>query len=222
MTIIIYGAAASSFVRTTRMAAHEKGLDYKLGQVGDGTVGALGSPEHRKLHPFGKIPVFTDGKVTIWESVAICRYIDEAYEGRALQPDDVLERARMEQWISAALDYVIPQAIRNYAQQYIFPAGPNGQPDMETINAAKPKIREAMLIMDEQLDGRTWLAGDDVSIADLLYAPALSYVGQMPDGMEAFEGCTNLYRWWEAVSSRDSFTATVPEGVPGAATQAAE
>lgn len=222
MTIIIYGAAASSFVRTVRMAAHEKGLDYELGQVGDGTVGALGSPDHRKLHPFGKIPVFTDGKVTLWESMAICRYIDEAYEGKALQPGDVLERARMEQWISAGLDYVIPQAIRNFAQQYVFPSGPDGQPDMAKINEAKPKIREAMLVMDKELDGRTWLAGDNVSIADLLFAPVLTYVGQMPDGMEAFDGCQNLYRWWEAVSALESYKATVPDGVPGSATQAAE
>jgi len=221
MTIIIYGAAASSFVRTTRMAAHEKGLTYELAQIGDGTLGALGSPEHRKLHPFGKIPAFTDGKVTLWESMAICRYMDEAYEGKPLQPADVLERARMEQWISAALDYVIPQAVRNYVQQYIFPSGPDGQPDMEKITAAKPKIREAMLIMDDQLKGRTWLAGDGVSLADLLYAPVLNYVGQMPDGMEAFDGCENLYRWWEAVSGLESFKVTEPD-VPAGATQAAE
>lgn len=221
MTIIIYGAAASSFVRTVRMAAHEKGLDYELAQVGDGTPAGLGSPEHRKVHPFGKIPAFKDGKVTLWESTAICRYIDEAYEGTPLQPGDLLERVRMDQWISAGLDYVVPNAIRSYVQQYIFPSGPNGEPDMARINEAKPRIREHMQIMDQQLDGRTWLAGDSVSIADLLYAPVLSYVGQMPDGMEVFDGCDNLYRWWQAVTDRDSYKATVPPAAPGSA-QAAE
>ena len=221
MTIIIYGASASSFVRTVRMAAHEKGISYELQSVGDGTPASLGSPEHRKLHPFGKIPAFSDGKVTLWESTAICRYIDCAYDGPALQPEDLLERVRMDMWISAGLDYVLPAAMRGFVQQYAFPTGPDGQPDMESINAATPKIREHMQIMDAALEDRTWLAGDDISIADMLFAPALAYVGNTPGGMEMFDGCGNLGRWWEAVSTRESFAQTLPGPIPGAS-QAAE
>jgi len=222
MTIKIYGAAASTFVRTVRMAAEEKGIAYEMARVGDGTPGSLGSAEHRKLHPFGKIPAFSDGEVTLWESTAICRYIDEAYDGPRLQPEDLLERVRMDQWISAGMDYVIPNAVRNYVQQFIFPSGANGKPDMAKIEVAKPKVREHMLIMDQQLGGRTWLAGDSITIADLLFAPALSYVGSVPGGMDAFEGCENLGRWWQAVSDRDSFKATAAQAPVAGTAHAAE
>lgn len=221
MTIIIYGASASSFLRTVRMAAHEKGVAYELQPIGDGTPASLGSPEHRKLHPFGKIPAFSDGKVTLWESTAICRYIDGAYDGPALQPEDLLERVRMDMWISAGLDYVVSTAMRDFVQQYAFPRGPGGQPDMEKINAAKPKIRDYMQIMDKELEGRTWLAGDGISIADMFFAPALSYVGNTPGGMEIFDSCENLGRWWQSVTARESYQQTQSGPLPGA-TQAAE
>ena len=209
-TVIIHGSANSQFLRTARMACEEKGVDYELQPVGSNTLPDLKSDAHKKLHPFGRIPVMQHGDFTLFETAAIARYVDEAFEGPALQPADLKQRAVMNQWISATNHYLVDAMIANFVVQFAFPSGPDGKPDMAKIEAGKPRIREYNEILDRHLDGRTYLAGDAVSIADLLLAPIAHYVGSMPGGLPLFDGLENLGRWWYAMEKRDSFQATKP------------
>ena len=209
-TVIIHGSANSQFLRTARMACEEKGVAYELQPVGSNTLADLKSEAHKKLHPFGRIPVLAHGDFTLFETSAIARYVDEAFDGPALQPADVKDRAVMNQWISAINHYLVDAMIFNFVAQFAFPSGPDGTPDMAKIEAAKPRIREYNEILDRHLDGRTYLAGDAVTIADLLLAPIGHYVGSMPGGLPLFDGLENLGRWWYAMEKRDSFQATKP------------
>jgi glutathione S-transferase len=93
--VILHGVAPSSYVRTCRMALDEKGVAYTHDPVMPQT------PEQLARHPWGKIPALSHGGVTLFESLAITRYVDEAFEGPALQPADPADRAQMDQWISA-------------------------------------------------------------------------------------------------------------------------
>jgi len=208
--LFIHGSPNSQFLRTTRMACIEKGVPHELRAVGENTLPDLKAPAHLKLHPFGRIPVMTHGDFVLYETAAIARYIDEAFDGPALQPADVKERAVMTQWISAANDYLVKDMIWEFVAQYAFPRGPDGNPDMEKIEAARPKIRADLEIVDRHLDGRTYLAGDAVSIADLLLAPVVHYVGEAPDGLVLFDGLASIARWWHAMADRESFKTTMP------------
>ena len=78
--IVVYGFAPSTFVRTARLALEEKGVDYELEAVD------FGSEELLRLHPFGRIPAFAHGAVRLYETSAIVRYVDESFDGPALQP----------------------------------------------------------------------------------------------------------------------------------------
>lgn len=208
--IKIFGAGGSTFVRTARMACVEKGVAYTQVPVGAGGIAEIKAPEHLKRHPFGRIPAFSDGDVGLFEATAICRYIDEAYDGPPLQPADVVERARMNAWISAIKDYVLPLTNGGYVAQYLFPKGPNGTVDQAAVDETTPKLRAQLEIIDAALDGRDTIAGDGVTIADLLLTPPLHYIGYMPGGMELYNGLDNLGRWWGVVSSRPSFEQTAP------------
>ena len=208
--LVIHGSPNSQYVRTACMAALEKGAPYELRAVGENTLADLKTPEYKKLHPFGRVPAMTRGDFTLFETAAIARYIDEAFEGPALQPADVKERAFMNQWVSAINHYCVTDMIWGFVAEFVFGTGPDGTPNHEKIEASKPKIREDLEILDRWLDGQTYLAGDTVSIADLLLAPITHYVGNSPGGLPLFDGLTNLGRWWDAMSARDSFRATVP------------
>ena len=208
--VIIYGSPNSTYVRSTRLACEEKGVAHELRAVGSNTIADLKTPEHKALHPFGRIPVMQHGDFTLFETSAICRYVDEAFDGPPLQPADLQERALMSQWVSAIKDYMVKDMVFDFVVQYAVPRGPDGQPDLDRIEAAKPRIRDHCEILDRALVGRTYLAGDGPSVADFLLTPIMHYVGNTPGGMPLFEGLDNLGRWWGAVSARASFKATVP------------
>lgn len=208
--LVIYGSPNSQFVRTACMACLEKGVPYELRAVGENNFADLKTPEYKKLHPFGRVPAMTHGDFVLFETAAIARYVDEAFKGPALQPTDVKERAIMNQWISATNHYFVTDMIWGFVAEFVFSTGPDGKPDEAKIEASKPKIREHLEILDRHLEGRTYLAGEAVSIADLLFAPVAHYVGNAPGGLPLSDGLANLGRWWDAISERDSFKATIP------------
>src|ERR1700733_2563568 len=78
----IIGVPGSIFVRTARIACVEKGVAYTLTPV------RPHSPEASAIHPFGKIPAFRHGELTLCESRAICCYLDMAFPGPPLVPRD--------------------------------------------------------------------------------------------------------------------------------------
>ena len=206
--LIIYGSPPSNYVRSVRMACLEKGVPYHFEILP--SLKAIAEPEHLARHPFAKIPTMKHGDVELFETSAICRYIDEAFDGPPLQPDDPASRGRMEQWISATNAYVDQDIMRRFVLPYIFPSGPDGQPDRSRIDKALPLIRRDMEALNAALDGSDYLAGDALSLADLTLAPILFYGLSMPEGPELISGCDNLSAWADRMLARESFTATAP------------
>lgn len=86
--VILYGFPQSTYVRTARMACEEKGVPYQLESI------KLRSDAPRELHPFGEIPVLQNGNFVLYETPAIARYVDEAFDGPPQQPADPSDRAR--------------------------------------------------------------------------------------------------------------------------------
>jgi glutathione S-transferase len=100
--ITFHSMADSAYLWTAMLAADEKGVSYNVTEL------VYRSPEHLKLHPFGKMPVMQHGEIFIYESLAITHYIDRAFAGPALQPLDALGQADMLRWISIVNAYVFP------------------------------------------------------------------------------------------------------------------
>ena len=116
----LIGAAASNYVWVCRIAATEKGVPYSLIPTMPHTA------EVDAIHPFGKIPVMRHGAVALAESRAICRYIDDAFEGPRLVPAEPAAAAQVEQWVSIVNTHVDPIWLRQYAGAYMFPGTPDG------------------------------------------------------------------------------------------------
>ena len=85
---IVFGTPLSTFVRTTRMVLMEKGVDCEHVDVGV-LDGECQGPEHLARNPFGKVPVFEHDGLTLYETNAIVRYIDQVFEGGGLSPSAV-------------------------------------------------------------------------------------------------------------------------------------
>ncbi|MCB9755114.1 MAG: glutathione S-transferase family protein [Myxococcales bacterium] len=200
----VFGVPQSSYTWSARLALTEKGVEHEL------VISPPRSEQQSARHPFGKVPALVHGEHTIFETVAIIRYVDEAFDGPALQPATPLGRARMHQWMGINDSYLYPSAIFGVVlPRLVF--GPQGAPiDEGAIKAAVPKARQALKVLNDGLDGQTWFGGDTFSLADITLGPVLFYCGFVPEGPEMFAGFGNLERWKGRWLERPAVQATMP------------
>ena len=191
-------------MRAARIGFEEKGIAYEMKLCRPHT------PEMLAVHPWGKMPGLQLGERKLYETSAILRFVDESYPGPALMPADPFERARVEQWISAFNAYLDRAFVRNYVLAYIFPSGPDGKPDRTKIEAAVPAIRKGLAILDQGYGGRDYLVGENVSLADILIAPAIAFLGRFPESADLLGSFINVRRAHATMAARPSFTATQP------------
>ena len=201
--VTIYGVAPSTYVRSARMICEEKGVSHELEGI------EFGSPGHLAIHPFSKMPGFRHGDVVLYETTAIGVYVDEAFDGPALQPADAAARARMLQWMSATVDYGYQGLVRELIVPRIVIPARGGETDMEMIAGAKER-NEHFLGLADDATGGGYLVGDALSLADLLLIPIVSYISVTPEGKEMLANTKNLAAWLARMSERLSFTATIP------------
>lgn len=195
--LILHGIPGSNYVRTCRLALEEKGVAYTHDPVMPRT------PEALARHPWGKVPALTHGDVTLYEALAVTRYIDEAFDGPALQPADPAGRARMSQWISAFNAYLDPAFIRKIVIQRLL----RDPSDEEIIAAGVPEAAKCLDILNDALADAPYLAGDSVTLADLFVLPALNYLAMTPEGGPLLENNGNVTEWMDRMMARDSAQA---------------
>jgi glutathione S-transferase len=181
------------------MAAEEKGITHELKAVGENLA---------SLHPYKKFPILEHNGFRVFETEAICNYIDAVFDGPSLVPADVKRRATMQQWISCVDCYIYGHGIRDYALQYIF-AGASG-PDRAKIDASLPLLQKDCDLLDAAYGPSGFLVGESLTLGDLFVAPIVQTVVQFPEGREIIQGCKNLYRAYERIAARPSFKAVTP------------
>jgi glutathione S-transferase len=202
--LVIYGIPQSTYVRTARMACIEKGVPHTLEPLAPRSEALL------KLHPFGRVPVLRHGDFMLYETSAIMRYVDEAFDGPALSPKEPRQRARMEQWISTINSYFYDAMIRRLVLAYYFPQTPDGKPDRAVIDGVAGEVRRQLQLLDDALGEGPFLFGATPSLADLLLAPILTYVYQTPEGGAMMKELRNVPRAGGAMQGRKSFQETAP------------
>lgn len=193
------------------MALEEKGVPYTL------EAASPGAEETLAVHPFGKVPALKHGDFSFFETLAIAHYVDDAFEGPALQPSDVRLRAIMNQWISCTLDYFYPAMVKNLVIERLVAPARGRETDEAKIQAALPDIEKQLLSLSGALQDHMYLAGDTVSLADLFVLPILFYVNFTPEGRKLVGQSPRILRWLETMAQRPSEKATMPplEGLTG-------
>jgi glutathione S-transferase len=207
---IVYGPGYSTYVRTVCMALQEKGIAYKLVEV-DLLHGANRTPEHLRRHPFGKVPTFEHDGFQLFETSAISRYIDEAFPGPALQPKDVKARARMNQVMSVIDNYVYGALIGQIVMQRLIAPLLGAAPDEALIAQALTAAEQSLTVVQDLLANRPYLAGEQLSLADLYLVPIYDYFARTGEGEAMLPKFAALQTWWTGVGKRESVTSTRPQ-----------
>ena len=207
---IVYGPAGSTYVWSTRLALAEKGVAHELVEVG--------FDEHRQephlaRHPFAKVPAFEHDGFALYETQAILRYIDEGFPVAPLQPTDLHQFARMSQIIGIVDAYAYPAIVggilfnRRLAPRLGLPV------DEAAAAAALPRARLCLAELARLMGEQPYLAGERVSLADLMAIPLLYYFSRLPEGEAALAEQPSLRQWMRRLEERQSFQVTKPPGI---------
>ena len=157
---------AKGLVRDLRVrwALEEVGQDYAVRLL---PQGEQKQEPHRALQPFGQVPTYEEGELTLFESGAIVLHIGERFG--TLLPAAPDARARVQEWAFAALNTVEP-TVTDLALTAIFEADqPWSKPRLTVV---KERIRERLAELSDRLGESDWLDGD-FSAADLLMVTVL-------------------------------------------------
>jgi glutathione S-transferase len=200
----IIGTPLSNFVRTARMAAREKGVAYDLIEV------APRSDQANAIHPGGMIPVLRHGDRTLFESRAITRYIDEAFEGPPLMPRDPWQAAQAEQWLAYVATSVDKAVIRELVHAYFFSRKPDKSPDREIVDRASKRVQRQFATLGKAVEKTGYLSGDSFGLADMYAMPIISQSRVTPEGKEAMAMSPSLLAYYEKHKTRPSFAETAP------------
>lgn len=191
--------------RRVRIFLAEKGLKVPSRQLALAR-GEHKSPEFLAINPLGQVPALTldDGDV-ITESIAICRFFE------ALNPDPPLFGrgpkgvAEVDMWtrrvelrlgtpLSMIWQHTHPYTAAIVVPQYT---------DFGESN--RPKVHDAMRLLDGVLAGRPWLAGKEYSVADITLLCMIDFATVI--GVAMAEDVPHLKAWHDRASARPSAQA---------------
>ena len=191
--------------RRVRIFLAEKGIKVPFEQIDIMKKDHL-SAGFTSLSPLQQVPalVLGDGTV-ISESVAICRYFEELQPAPPLMGTSPLDKARIEMWqrrIELALFLPVAHCFR-----HTHPAMAELEvPQVPAWGEAnRSRVQDMLRLLDRELAGRPFIAGDQFTIADITGLVAVDFM--KPAKVERPAGLASLDRWYAAVSGRPSAAA---------------
>jgi glutathione S-transferase len=200
----LYNAPAPN-PRRVRIFLAEKHIDIPRVDL-DLLAGENQTPEFRKLNSLGQVPVLEleDGGL-ITESMAICRYIEELHPDPSMFGTNPRDRARVEMW-NGRMTNEIYLRIGNVAVNALPFFAPRRTQIPAFAEAERQAVPEKWAWLNGELaDGRSFIAGDSFSIADIT-GMAASLLGEFLK-IEIPGALTNVRRWDERVRARPSWSA---------------
>lgn len=197
MTLKVYGHPLSTCARKVLTTLAETNTPHEFVLV-DLMKGEHKQPAHMARQPFGQVPAIDDDGFALYESRAICRYIDDK-AGRKLSPGDARGRAVMEQWISIETSNFTPHAMK-FIFQHVF----QRPQESSVLENAQKQLDVAMPILDAHLAKNPFFAGSAFSLADISFMPYFEYAMATP--LKAtLTGAPHVAAWWNKVSERPSW-----------------
>ena len=203
---LYYDADPAPNPRRVRIFLAEKGLEIPLVRVAL-FKGEHKAPEFLQKNSLGQLPVLElDDGSFLSESVSICRYLEELHPEPSLFGRDAAERARIDMWSRRVEFRVMMPLGMVWVHAHPFTAAyaaSQGRKQFVEYGAASvPQFAGACRWLDEELDGREFVAGGRYSMADILLQTTLDFGAVI--GVDVPESCERLRAWHARVSARPS------------------
>ncbi|TNC16090.1 glutathione S-transferase family protein [Methylobacterium terricola] len=198
--LTVWGRKTSSNVQALMWCIGELGLPYERHDAGH-IYGGTDTPAFLAMNPNGTVPVLRDGGgEPLWETGALLRYLAGRYGAAPFWPTDSVVRARIDQWaewskINVTLGFTVPifwQVVRT----------PPSRQDPTAIRHAVTKLDNLLSIAEAQLSRKTYLAGDEFTLADIQFGHVLYRYFDIPIDRQDRPA---LRRYYDMLSKRPAF-----------------
>ena len=203
--VVAHGIPGSPFLRSALLVLEETGAPWRLAAIGPGQSRA---EPYLSLMPFGRIPVIEHDGLVLYETQAILRWADAVFGGGKLQPSDPWAAARMNQVMGITDWYVFRSWAAPIAFERIIKPTILGLPTDEAVIQPALELAETTAkVLGGILGQQPYIAGDQLTLADLHLGPQLEYFSMTPEGAWML-GDTGLPAYLARLQARPSWAAT--------------
>lgn len=199
--IILHGTPLSGHTHRVELLLRALGLPYRYAEA---PAEVRRSETFRALNPLGQIPVLQDGELTLADSNAIMVYLVKRYAPDSdWLPAEAVAAAQVQRWLSVAAGEIMhgPCVARLISQFGV-------KDDPARAEAIATRI---LTFMESHLAGRTYLAADRPTLADLA---CYSYVAHAPEGGIPLEPYPAIRAWLARVEALPFFKPIPPSPIP--------
>jgi len=192
MSIKIFGIPGSRADRSL-WAIEETGIEYEHIKTNFGEESK--STEYLDVNPNGRIPALIDGDLKLCESMAINLYLAKHY-APDLYPNNPKDEAIAHQWSIWGISEIEPLQMQIVVQKFFVP---KEKRDQSVIDNATKGLKRPLTVLDQSLQDKEYLLGDQFSIADLNVASVMLLLVAVKTDLSAFE---NVAAWIDRCHAR--------------------
>ncbi len=195
----IWGRLNSHNVKKVVWLAEELGLAYRRIDIG----GQFGyTDDYLAKNPNRLIPTIEDGKITLWESNAILRYMAAEYGGERWFAADPLDRAVGDRWMDWQMTYADAQRLPFLS----FARKAPEEWDTAAIAADIARCAAQLAVMERYLGEKPWLSGGRFGIGDIPMGVYAYTWFSLPFDKPDFPA---IAEWYERIKVRPGFAENV-------------
>jgi glutathione S-transferase len=229
--IVVYQYHVSPFCDKVRRILTVKGVEYRIEEVAP----SRSMLDLRRINPIGRLPVIEDNGHLIADSTDIAHHLEARYPDPPLIPQGAHDRARchlLEDWADESLYFYemtlrftwkhnakrfVPLTFRHDARWFaviapvVVPRLLSARVNAQGIGRKPPEmvlrdLERHVETLDALLDGREWLVGDTLTLADIAVAVQLDCIRDTEEGRSRIEDSRRLVAWLDRT---DALTNTV-------------
>lgn len=199
----------------------ELGLPYEVKRYARNPKTLLAPPELAAVHPLGKSPVISDGKVVVAESGAIVEYLlDEHGQGRLRGAQGTPERRLFTYWLHFSEGSLMPplvmklvfDKVREAPVPFFIKPVVRGVADQVMRSYLGPNITRLLAFMEAELAQRPWFAGPEFSAADIQMSYPVEAAAARA-GLDASQH-PRLSDWLQRIHARPAYQKALKTGGP--------
>lgn len=200
----LYEFAPTRSIRV-RWLLQALGVDFEAVTV-NLAAGEHRRPEFLKLNPAGKVPVLVDDDFVLTESVAIALYLAEKYPHKGLVPTDLKQKAQVNRWLLFTVTELEQPLWRIARHTALYPEHLRLAAE---VSLARQDFTDMAAVMEEYMEGRKFIVGDTLTIADIVGAYTLDWANEI----QLLDDFPQLREYMERMYARSNAPLRIAEAI---------